>query len=217
MNLRRALIGMTFCLLVPPCYANPYQPYPVPPAGIQQSPAVVLKQGIEQLTDFIASRGAPNTPPLDVFLENTIAPLFDFEYMAQWTAGAQARYMTPQQKAAMAQKLRRLFMAGMVEKLSEYRHGRVIFLRPTGNRQTGEVTLRLAAYQQGNPQPQRLSFRMYRSQRGWKVFDVSANGQSALAFYRTQFALEARQRTRPYYANHPAAGYPGRPYHRPRY
>ena len=208
MNLARATAGLFLCFFVVTSYANPYAPYPAPPVA-QQSPAEVLKQGIEQLTDYLGQRGGPNTPPLEAFLENTIAPFFDFEYMAQWTAGPQARYMTPQQGAAMEQKLRRLFMAGMVEKLAEYRHGRVVFLRPTGNPQTGEVVLRLIAYQQGNPQPQRLSFRMYRSPRGWKVFDVSANGQSALAFYRAQFAIEARQQARPYYGYQPGSGYPG--------
>ena len=209
MNLVRTLAGLFLCLLAVTSHANPYSPYPVPPR-VQQSPAEVLKQGIEQLTQYLGQRGGPNTAPLNIFLENNIAPFFDFEYMTKWTAGPRARYMTPQQGAAMQQKLRRLFMAGMVEKLAQYRHGRVVFLRPTGNPQTGEVVLRLVAYQQGQPQPQRLSFRMYRGQKGWKVFDVSANGQSALAFYRAQFALEARQQARPYYGYQPGRGYPGR-------
>lgn len=217
MNLRRMIIGLTLCLVLSPAYASPYQQYPGPSQQMPPSPAEVLKQGIEQLTDFLANRDAQNSPPLDVFVENTIAPFFDFAYMAQWTAGPQSQYMTPQQGAAMEQKLRRLFLTAMVEKLAEYRHGRVTYLRPIGNPQTGEVTLRLMAFQEGNSYPQRLSFRMYRSQSGWKVFDVTANGQSALAFYRTQFALEARPQPVINYGGYPGAGQPGRQYSYPRY
>ncbi len=217
MNLRRIFIGLTLCLLFSPAYANPFQQYPTSPPRMQQSPAEVLKQGIEQLTNFLAAGPDKNSPPLEVFLEKKIAPFFDFAYMAKWTAGAQAHFMSPQQGAAMQQKLRRLFLTGMVKKLAEYRHGRVRYLRPAGNPQTGEMTLRLMVYQQGNPRPQRLSFRMYRSNNGWKVFDVSSNGQSALAFFRTQFALEARPKPRPHYRAYQGAAQPGRQYGYPRY
>ena len=210
MNLHRTLIGLTLCLLVLPSYANPYQQYPVSRSDIQSSPAAVLKQGIEQLTNFLASSAGPNTPPLELFLDKNIAPFFDFTYMAKWTAGARAQFMSREQGVAMEQKLRRLFLKAMVDKLAEYRHGRVQYLRPSGNPQTGEVTLRLMAFQQGSPYPQRLSFRMYRSNQGWKVFDVSSNGQSALSFFRTQFALEERPRMQAPYAINPVMRQLGR-------
>lgn len=193
MKLQRMLTGLLLCLLFSTASANPYPRYPGGGTYQPSSPTEVFEQGIKQLTAFLSSRNNSNAPPLEVFVDQTIAPFFDFEYMAQWTAGPRGRYMSPQQKAAMQAKLRRVFLAGMVEKLASYRHGHVQFLAPAGNPRTGEMTLRLLAYQQGSPYPQRLSFRMYRSQSGWKVFDVSANGQSALAFYRTQFALEARR------------------------
>jgi len=196
MKLFRVLTALTLCLLLSPSFANPYQRYSTPPQPVQQSPVDVLKQGIEQLTQYLGSRGGKKSVSLEAFVEKNIAPFFDFAYMTRWTAGHQAQFMNPQQATAMQQKLRRLFLAAMVEKLSEYRHGRVKYLRPTGNSRTGELTLRLLAYQQGSPYPQRLNFRMYRSNQGWKVFDVSSNGQSALAFYRTQFSIEARNQRR---------------------
>jgi len=201
-------MGLVLCLVVATTSANPYPRYP----GSPPSPADVFKQGIEQLTAFLASRDKRNAPPLEVFVDQTIAPFFDFSYMTKWTAGAQARHMGPQDAAAMQKKLRRLFLAAMVKKLASYNHGHVQFLRPVGDPRSGEVTLRLLAYQQGNRFPQHLAFRMYRSNKGWKVFDVTANGQSVLAFYRTQFALEARRlRQRPAYGP-----FPGRRYGYPR-
>jgi len=203
MNFRQLFLGLSLISLMSPCFANPYQENRSYNSA-QQSPAMVLKQGIDKLTNFLASGNGPNIPPLDVFVENNIAPFFDFTYMARWTAGSQARFMNEQQQKAMEQKLRQLFLTAMIEKLSEYRHGRVQYLRPTGNPRMGQMTLRLMAFQQGNPYPQRLSFRMYRSNQGWKVFDVSANGQSALAFFRTQFALEAQQDRRRQRGSYPS-------------
>lgn len=204
MKLRRILITLTLCLLLSPSFANPYQRqlYSTSPQPVQQSPADVLKQGIDQLTQYLGNRGGKNAMPLEVFVEKNIAPFFDFDYMTKWTAGRQARFMNQQQATAMRHKLRRLFLASMVKKLSEYRHGYVKYLRPTSNPRTGELTLKLLAYQQGNPYPQRLSFRMYRSNKGWKVFDVSSNGHSALAFYRTQFSIEARNQRRQNYSQY---------------
>lgn len=202
MKLCRILITLTLCLLLSPSFANPYQRYSTSPQPVQQSPANVLKQGIEQLTQYLGNRGGKNAVPLEAFVEKNIAPFFDFAYMTKWAAGRESQYMNPQQATAMQQKLRRLFLTAMVEKLSEYKHGRVKYLRPTGNSRTGELTLRLLAYQQGSPYPQRLNFRMYRSNQGWKVFDVSSNGQSALAFYRTQFSIEARNQRRQNYSQY---------------
>jgi len=188
---------------------------PFPYGGGEQQAASVFKRGIDSLTNYLANGPINNQGPLEVFLEREIVPFFDFQYMTRWVAGQQFRFMNPQQKQAMQAKLKRLFFAAMIDKLSDYRHGHVRFLRPSGNPQTGIMTLRLMAYQQGTPFPQRLSFRMYRSPAGWKVFDVASNGQSVVAFYRTQFALEAQQRQQPRFPGY--SGYRGNYPNYPRY
>ena len=196
----RIFIGLVCSLLFTSSFAASYPQYPVSAPNVQQTPAAVLKQGIEQLTNFLAHDGGPNTPPLKVFLDTKIAPLFDFTYMAKWVAGAEARNMTPQQGAALEQKIRRIFLTVMVDKLAEYRHARVQYLRPLGNPQSGEMRLRVLVFQQGNPYPQRISFKMYRNAQGWKVYDAVSDGQSALAFLRLQVTREARENSRPHYS-----------------
>ena len=51
-----------------------------------------------------------------------------------------------------------------------------------------------------NPQvyPARLDFRFYLAEDGWKVFDVAANGSSAVMHYRQQFRQMMRERMMPY-------------------
>ena len=195
----RIFIGLVCSLLFTSSFAAPYPQHPVSPQNVQQTPVAVLKQGIEQLSNFLANGDGPNKPSLEVFLDKKIAPLFDFAYMARWVAGAQARNMTPQQGVALEQKIRRIFLTVMVDKLAKYRHARVQYLRPVGNPESGEMRLRVLAFQQGNPYPQRISFKMYRSAQGWKVYDATSDGQSAVAFLRTQVANEARKNSRPLY------------------
>ena len=202
------LIGLVCSLLFTSSFSAPYSQYPVSPPNVQQPPAEVLKQGIEQLASFLIRGSGSNTPSLGVFLDTKIAPLFDFAYMAKWVAGAQARNMTPQQGAALEQKIRRIFLTIMVDKLAEYRHARVQYLRPVGNPQSGEVRLRILAFQQGNPYPQRISFKMYRSAKGWKVYDATSDGQSALAFLRLLVAREARENARPHYGAYQGVNQP---------
>ena len=42
--------------------------------------------------------------------------------------------------------------------------------------------------------PARLDFRLYRNGDDWLVYDVSANGQSAIVHYRNQLMRDARER-----------------------
>jgi phospholipid transport system substrate-binding protein len=47
------------------------------------------------------------------------------------------------------------------------------------------VNVTVGILQPGN-YPSKLEFRMYRGKDGWKVYDVVANGRSAVAFYRNE-------------------------------
>ncbi|MCB1726202.1 MAG: ABC transporter substrate-binding protein, partial [Gammaproteobacteria bacterium] len=42
--------------------------------------------------------------------------------------------------------------------------------------------------------PARLDFRLYRSGNQWRVYDVAANGQSAIVHYRQQLMRQMQQR-----------------------
>ena len=167
-----------------------------PPGGVplaapqEQGPNQVLREGIGKLIRFLQQGGAGDPVQLGVFLEREIAPYFDFAYMAQWVAGPRYRHMDADQRDKMGDALKSMFMGAMAQNLTSYRQGRVQFLRARGNPRTGEVILGVRAFQPGGFM-RRLDFRMYESADGWKVFDVTADGQSALVYYRQHFARTA--------------------------
>ncbi|WP_081417692.1 MlaC/ttg2D family ABC transporter substrate-binding protein [endosymbiont of Riftia pachyptila] len=115
-----------------------------------------------------------------------MAPSFDFAYMARWAAGPAYRTMNETQREVMARKIKHLLLGTLAKRLSVYDdQGMRLFHSRRVGRNEAKVTVGImgsAGY------PAKLIFRLYRGEAGWKVFDVAANGNSALAYYRRHFA-----------------------------
>lgn len=155
---------------------------PMEPAG----PGQVLREGMGKLLRFMRQPERPTQQAIAAFLQHEIAPYFDFTYMSTWVAGPMNRRMNEQQRAELAQSVQRLLLGTLTERLTGYQNQDVRFLPP---RRVGEneVKVRVAILQAGG-YPANLDFRFYRSDDGWKVFDVAANGSSALTYYRQYFS-----------------------------
>jgi len=184
-------IILLFCMT--PLYASPGYGYMPPGSMAQQQtpgPADLLRAGVAKLLQFMRQQERPNPELMKAFLDKDIAPYFDFAYMAQWTAGPAYRNMNEQQRGLLENKIREMLLSSLGQRLSSYDNQDVRFFKP---RRVGpnEVKVRMGILQAGG-YPTRIDFRFYRSDSGWKVFDVSANGSSALSFYRQYFARQAR-------------------------
>lgn len=188
-------------------YMMPQQP---PPAvrGYQrekknpevQEAGVILKAGLGKLLGFFNGPQAPSRAQIAAFLDKEIAPYFDFDYMAKWAAGASYPRMSEQQKNKMGAELRTRFLVTMAQKLSSFNQQTVRYLAPrVAGRNKVELSIAI-----GNPgdYPARLDFRMYKAKDGWKVYDVSANGSSALVYYRQYFRQKMQRARAPQYYRH---------------
>lgn len=175
-----------------------YQPRWQPAPQQQVSgPAEVLQEGVGKLVAFLKSGGSGNPAQMEAFINHEIAPYFDFAYMARWAAGPRYRMMSPEQHKQLEQALQNMFLSAMAQKLAGYQAGQVRYT-PMRTKAGGEVDLGIQAYQPNGLVTQ-LDFRLYKSAEGWKVFDVQANGQSALVYYRQYFARNmGGMRGRPY-------------------
>jgi phospholipid transport system substrate-binding protein len=148
-------------------------------------PAAILKTGISKLTAFIKSGGAQNREEAMAFLKSEIAPFFDFAYMTRWAAGPAWRHMRPEQKAMMQEQLTDSFMTTLVQNLASYNNQPIRYFTPRGQ-SSNDVNVR-AWIMQPRGYPTKLEFRFYRSNNGWKIFDVKADGNSAVVYYKKQF------------------------------
>jgi len=104
--------------------------------------------------------------------------------MAKWVAGRGYAAMSTEQRAALAASLEARFLGGLAGKLAKYKGQQVRFFRPRRGPR-GAVSVPVGILRPGG-YPSKLEFRMYRADGGWKVYDVLANGRSAVAYYRQQ-------------------------------
>ncbi len=161
----------------------------------QMGPTQVLREGVGKLVAFMGQPERPDTVRIQAFLDAEIAPYFDFDYMAQWVAGRQYRAMNGAQREQLKNQLEAMFLGALAKRLGGYSNQKVRVLRARRGR-GNEVTVGVGIVQPGG-YPAKMDFRFYRGNEGWKVFDVAANGSSALVYYRQQFKRSLRQRNTP--------------------
>ncbi len=161
--------------------------YPSQETSGLEEPARVLRAGIETLTGYLGNN--QDVPPAQLrgFLEQEIVPYFDFSRMTLWAAGSINRHLNPEQRHQLTTMLKERFLQAMAEQLSGYKHSRIQYLRPRGNPRRGNVTLGVRVFG-ADSYPVQLDFKLYRGNNGWKVYDVAANGVSAIGHYRNEFA-----------------------------
>ena len=185
--------------------ANPYYPSRSAPYSGQArphsgqsalaelaEPAQVLRSGIETLTSYLDRSSNISPAQLQGYLEEKIVPYFDFQRMSHWTAGPLNRKLDAGQKIQLQEVLKKRFLTAMAEQLSHYRNSRIQYMRPKGNLYKGEVTLGVRVFSRNQP-PVQVDFKLYKSRGGWKVYDVVANGMSAVSHYRKEFSGIARR------------------------
>lgn len=151
----------------------------------------VLKEGIDKLMAYLGQEESPNKLQVAAFLDRDIAPYFDFPYMAQWVAGPAYAGMSGDERSALAARLESSFLSALTGYMADYKGQGVRLLRPKmGPR--GSVDVNVAILRPGS-YPSKMKFRMYKSEDGWKVYDVVANSRSAAAYYRVRFQRSAAQ------------------------
>lgn len=196
MKFKLLLLSCVLCVAAGSAVAEPRGWPGARPAQFpaEATPAAVLSQGMNQLVQFLRSQPSPSAPEIAAYIDSEVAPYFDFAYMTKWVAGSRYRYMNDQQRNAMESSLKRMFLGALAQRLGNYHNQSVRF---GGPRRVGanEVNVAVEILGQGS-YPARLNFRFYRGKDGWKVFDVSANGSSALVHYRQYFVRMQHQSPR---------------------
>lgn len=174
-------------------YATPgIQQQSAQPQLLENNPVLVLQSGMDRLLDFLHTDY--NDKSLAGFLANEIAPSFDFAYMAKSAAGQYYRNMSKAQRGKLEKKMEQMFLASMADKLKSYNGQDVVYLPPRFN--SFDRTTISALINNPGQYPGRIDFRVHLTSDGWKVYDVVAGGQSAIAYYRGYFRQAMRNNYR---------------------
>jgi phospholipid transport system substrate-binding protein len=161
-------------------------------------PDTLVREGISKLQAFMAGGGGVEPDKAMAFIEEKIAPYFDFDYMAEWAAGYHWRRMSEQAKARLTRQIRDRFLRALARHLGAYDLPVVRVQSARRGSSPGEALVPTVVIpRRGGGAPLRLNFRFYRSPAGWKIFDVTANNQSAVMYYRQQFNQSMRRAAMP--------------------
>jgi phospholipid transport system substrate-binding protein len=192
MKIKLITISIFLLFFMAQLQASPGYGYPQSSQIARQQvpgPGELLREGVAKLLRFMRQQERPGAESIQAFLDHEITPYFDFAYMAKWTAGPAYRNMNEHQRSMLAQKIKGMLLSSLSQRLGGYDNQDVRIFRPRRVSQN-EVKVRMGILRAG-AYPTRIDFRFYRGESGWKIFDVSANGSSALAFYRQYFARQA--------------------------
>ena len=159
--------------------ASPFmsQNQPVP------DPRETIERGVDSIKSFLATDARTNPALVNQFIENKIAPFFDFTAMTNQILGPLNYRLTPLQRQGAILKVKRSFLSALANNLAKYRGGETRYLKVVGNLARGRVRVSLAVYRPDH-YPTILELRIAYGPMGWKVVDVSADGVSAVAYYR---------------------------------
>jgi len=114
-----------------------------------------------------------------------VLPYFDFERMSQWVLGKYWRTATPEQRTRFVEQFRGLLVRTYGTALSQYADEKIIYLPFAGDIKAPSVTVRTEIEQAGSTIP--ISYSMYKTRDGWKVYDVAISGVSLVTNYRSSF------------------------------
>ena len=93
----------------------------------------------------------------------------------------------------MVTEFRQLLVRVYAKALLNYSGQKIRYLPLRAGRRAGEVTVHTEVREAGGP-PIPVNYRLYLKNGAWKVYDISIDGISLVANYRSSFAAEIRRK-----------------------
>ncbi|CCQ72532.1 phospholipid-binding protein MlaC [Magnetospira sp. QH-2] len=145
----------------------------------------IVEAGIGKLRTFVMQNRKADKTAMLGFVTTEIAPYFDFDHMTKWALGKRSSALSDAERAKAAGWLSQHFLETLVRHMGVYNGARTRVQRAYEGRdgRATTSTVPVSVESRGGDNTN-LEFRFYKGKDGWKVYDVKANGQSALMFYR---------------------------------
>ena len=155
----------------------------------------LVRNGIHRLNTFLIQEEVLEVESIRDYLLDQIAPHFDFNAMGRWAAGPFYPQLTDGQKIRFSTKLETLFFDALARNLGAYsRPLPKIQIYPTPFTRHSKQRIVRARVMPDRGYPINVDFRFASRHGEWKIYDISANGFSAAAYYRQHFARLAREK-----------------------
>lgn len=133
-----------------------------------------------------------NIEKVHQLVEAKVLPNFDFNRMTQLALGKHWPRATAKQKQALVTEFRNLLVRTYSSSLTAYTNQTVEFKPLAMKPGATDVTVRSEIRQPGG-QPIPIDYSFYKTDFGWKVYDVAIDGVSLVTNYRASFSNTIRQ------------------------
>lgn len=158
-------------------------------ANAQEDPVSVIKNTSDQLFKALKEQKAELTRnPGKVYgiVEKILVPRFDFGTISQWVMGRAWRDATAMQREEFTNEFKKLLINSYAGVLLDYTDEALNVLPLPPNAAKGdEVTVRSEIISKDRP-PVAINYSMIKTGNRWMVYDVSVEGISIVANYRSE-------------------------------
>jgi len=165
------------------------------PVSARQAPEAMVQETMDKTIAVLRTdqdKIKANPDYLVAVADRFVAPHFDFDRMSSWVLGKYWRKAKTDQKTRFAKEFRTLLVRTYAKALNDNYDKKIIML-PSRKKKGGKLITVRTEIQQSAGFPIPINYKMYIKDDAWKVFDVSVDGISLVANYRTSFAKEVRK------------------------
>ncbi len=169
---------------------------PVYAVGSVEEPQALIKNTtIKMFAKLKAEKKALDKDPELIYgmVSSIVLPHFDFISMSKWVLGRNWRTASRAQKIGFIKAFRELLVRTYSVALLEYTDNKIRYKPFRGDLAQNDVAVKTQV-EAGSGGPVDINYRLHKGKRGWKVYDISVEGVSLIANYRTSFASEVRQK-----------------------
>jgi phospholipid transport system substrate-binding protein len=124
--------------------------------------------------------------------EEKVLPLIDFEEATRLAVGRAWAQATPEQKKKLVDEFRSMLVRTYSNAIEAY-SGQTMKVMPVRMKPGAtEVTVQ-NQFVRGNGQPVKVDYSMRKTDKGWKIYDIVAEGVSLVLTYRSEFDVIVKQ------------------------
>ncbi len=124
--------------------------------------------------------------------EEKVLPHIDFEESTRLAVGRAWAKATPEQKKQLVDEFRRMLVRTYSNALEGYQ-GQTLKVLPSRGKQAADDATVRAQFIRAGGQPLPLEFQARKTDKGWKIYDISVEGVSLVLTYRSEFDTVVKQ------------------------
>lgn len=157
-------------------------------------PDALIKMVVTEVMDSVKAdpeiqKGS--IPKIVDLVEKKIVPYTDMRRTTEMAMGPNWKKATPEQQAQLTSEFKTLLIRTYSGALSQLRNQTVQFKALRAAPDDKEVVVKTVVLGRGDPVP--LDYRLEKTDKGWKVYDMNIMGVWLIEAYRNQFANQIGQ------------------------